>query len=57
MFFIMTAFCLAIIAQYSFFTTYVLLIEIILGSILGVLNIIEMLFSLYAFVKYNKIPA
>lgn len=54
-FLLLSILCLVSIVHSSFVTTYVLLIEILFGSIIGALCVLEVLFSLTAFNKFRAI--
>jgi hypothetical protein len=45
---------LLVIAHYSYMTTYVLMIEILLGSIIGFLMVLEILLSVIAIGKFKS---
>ena len=53
-FMFLTLLCLLLVVQFTFLTTYVLLVEILLGCILILLTSAQLLFSLYALTQFEK---
>ena len=52
-FLLVTFTTILVTSQYMFLTTYVLTVEILLGSVLFVMNILEILLSLAAFIIFR----
>ena len=53
-FMFLTILCLILVVQFTFMTTYVLLVEILLGCILIMLTSTQLLFSCYALTQFER---